>query len=176
MLFDEAVEIVDRRDVFDARVIEIEQALFDGVDAIAAHAGEHRFDLLAQLVVMCVEAQGDGHLLAVDERGADEHLRGGDGIDLEEIDVLAPHLQAVKKHALRDEDAPGFEIPMGLAVFELAEMGAEFGDPVWVNLGKRARKELRGVHDLTGNDPRRLAAFVLAGLALAVFLAAFVEI
>jgi hypothetical protein len=123
-----------------------------------------------------VEAQRDGHLLAVDERGADEHLRGGDGIDLEEVDVLALHLQPVNERALRDEDAAGFEVPMRLAVFVRAKMRAEFGDPVRINLRDGADKELRGLHDLTGDDPQRLAAFVLAGLALAVLLAAFVEI
>ena len=83
---------------------------------------------------------------------------------------------AVNEHALRDENATGFEVPMRLAVFVRAKMRAEFSDPVRINLRQRACEELRGLHDLARDDPQRLAAFVLAGLAPAVLLAALVEI
>jgi hypothetical protein len=68
------------------------------------------------------------------------------------------------------------KIPMRFAVFELAEMRAELGDPVGINLGECARKQLRGLHDLARDDPCGLLRLVLARLRRILLVASRVEV
>ena len=112
----------------------------------------------------------------LDERTADEKLRRRDGIDLQEVNGAPRDLESMQHDFLDAGDAPRFFIPMRLAVFERAQMRAQLRDPVRLHLRHRACEELRGMHDLSGDDPRGLFGFVLAGFRFGVLLAALVKV
>jgi hypothetical protein len=65
----------------------------------------------------------------------------------------------MNKHALQHEHASRFGAPVRLRIAELAKMRAQLHDPVRIDAGDGAGKQLRSLHYLASHDPRRLTAF-----------------
>lgn len=149
------------------------------MEEIQAYVKEHalerhvEIDLLAQLLIVLMETMRQQRL-AINESTANEYLRGCTGIDLAKVDVLSLYLKPMNQRALGDKHAPRLGAVVWLAVFVLAEVSAELGDPEWIDACDGAGEELRRLHDLTCDDPERLLGRLLAGFAF--FLTSLIQV
>ena len=153
--FHKPLEVVERRDSLDACGVEAVEHLVEHERAVVAHAGQRGFHLHAQALVFGEEAELDRRL-RLDERAADENLRGLLWLDAPVVHKPARDFEAAEDRALRREHAPRLCIPIRIAVALRAEVRAEIRDPLGQDARGGARVERGGLDDFRSHDPLRL--------------------
>ena len=151
----EPLEIVERRDGLDARGVEAVKHLVEHQRAVVPHAGQRGFHLHAQLLVFGEKAELHRRL-RLDERAADENLRGLLWLDAPVVHERSRNFEAAENRALRREHAPSLCIPVRIAVALRAEVCAEIRNPLGQDARGGARVERGGLDDLRSHDPLRL--------------------
>ena len=175
---DDSINIVNGRHAFDVLLVEAEHRLLHVRQTSRAASHKRCLQLVAKPEVLRDEAMRERGL-AIQQHLADEHISRALRIDFAEVDGLPSHFEAMHEHAFPTQHAARFHAPVRLAVFVLAEVIADFDDPLGLDLRDHAGEKLGGLHDLAGHDPERLRRLLrcltFAGFLL-LFFAALVKI
>ena len=152
------VQIVHRTDARHPGAIKLKQRLLHIPQTITARPPQRRLQSRHQPKVLLDKSMIHS-VYRLHQGTANKHFRSGHRIDATVIDLSAANLQSMHEHAFGDEDAPAFFLPAGVAKPVFTQLRGDAFDPSRINAGHGAGKQLRGLDDFTGHDPRGLRGF-----------------